>query len=171
MVGDKRRIEILKRITKAKRPINASRLAESFNVSRQIIVGDVALLRANGHEIIATSRGYLLNSKTEGYFGQVAVHHSEQDTEKELRLLVGLGVEIVDVTIEHMLYGHLTGQLNITNNDDIDLFLGDLEQHRASLLSTLTNGVHLHTLKCSSEDAFKEACAALDRAGYLYQNN
>ncbi len=85
--------------------------------------------------------------------------------------MCGLGVEIVDVTIEHMLYGHLTGQLNITNNDDIDLFLGDLEQHRASLLSTLTNGVHLHTLKCSSEDAFKEACAALDRAGYLYQNN
>ena len=60
MQNDARRAEILSTLAKSQRPISATTLAAEYHVSRQSIVGDIALLRASGADIIATSRGYLL---------------------------------------------------------------------------------------------------------------
>ena len=57
MTSAQRRQEILSVLQQARQPISAAALAQQFSVSRQIIVGDVALLRAQGQQITAPARG------------------------------------------------------------------------------------------------------------------
>ena len=54
MNAAQRRERILTRLTGASEPMSASLLAGELGVSRQIVVGDVALLRAAGAQIAAT---------------------------------------------------------------------------------------------------------------------
>ena len=160
--------QILGRQTAA--PISASRLARQFHVSRQIIVGDIALLRAAGCDIIATARGYLLEDGTRPsrYVGKVACQHNDQDTLLELYTIVDLGGEVVDVIVEHSIYGELAGQLNLRCRDDVNIFINKAQQSGVRLLSELTGGVHLHTVACRDEDAFLRIRQALSDLGLLY---
>ena len=43
-------------LSRADAPMSATTIAGLFSVSRQIIVGDIALLRAGGVQILATAR-------------------------------------------------------------------------------------------------------------------
>ena len=61
-----RRQAVAQALEEAVGPVSAAALAERFSVSRQIIVGDVALLRAGGTDILATPRGYLLGGRGGG---------------------------------------------------------------------------------------------------------
>ena len=71
-----RRRAIARALEDARRPVAASVLGERFGVSRQIVVGDVALLRAAGLEITATPRGYVLGAGAQaGEQRTVAVSH------------------------------------------------------------------------------------------------
>ena len=47
-------------VSKRQRSGKRTTLAKEFDVSRQVIVQDVALLRANGKNIFSTNRGYLI---------------------------------------------------------------------------------------------------------------
>ena len=62
LTTETRREKIKEMLQKTDHPVTASSLAEHFSVSRQIIVGDIALLRASGLQILATPRGYLMDS-------------------------------------------------------------------------------------------------------------
>ena len=53
MSGEKRRENLLKILQESTNPVSGTELAEKFNVSRQIVVQDIALLRAKNHEIIS----------------------------------------------------------------------------------------------------------------------
>ena len=66
MNADSRRKEILQLLERQSGPLSAGRLAGRLGVSRQIIVGDIALLRASGTDITATPRGYILTRKVKG---------------------------------------------------------------------------------------------------------
>lgn len=57
MDASRRRVRILDYLRAAKAPVSATALAKKLSVSRQIIVGDVALLRAAGEAVTATPRG------------------------------------------------------------------------------------------------------------------
>ena len=57
MEGDARRQELLRLISKSQKPISGTELAQTLHVSRQVIVQDVALLRASKYPIFATNRG------------------------------------------------------------------------------------------------------------------
>jgi transcriptional regulator of NAD metabolism len=150
--------------------MSATALAARMRVSRQVIVGDIALLRAQGHEIVATSRGYVMaaaRSAAGRYAGKIACRHSFADTEKELASIVALGGEIVDVIVTHRLYGDMTGQLNISTREDVDAFMRNIGTGKERLLSELTDGVHLHTVACRDKAAFDAVCAELARLGIL----
>ena len=54
-----RREEIMKMLVESSRAIKGTELASLFNVTRQIIVKDIAILRAAGNNIIATPDGYI----------------------------------------------------------------------------------------------------------------
>ena len=166
-----RRDTILETINQSDATVSASSLAKRLNVSRQVIVGDIALLRAQGHEIIATARGYMIPKFRESnqYIGKIVCCHSPEDTKDELYTMVDLGVVVVDVWVEHELYGEITGQLNLKNREDVDIFICRVKSSNIKLLSELTMGVHLHTITCRDKTHFEQVCQALDMRGYLYK--
>ena len=167
MEAASRRQAILDRLRTADRPVSASALAAGLNVSRQIIVGDIALLRAGGAEISATPRGYVLPRATDGITRTIACRHTLAQTGQELDILVDNGCTVLDVIVEHQVYGQLTGQLQISSRYDVEQFLARVRDSDAAPLSMLTGGLHLHTLRCPNEDAYTRACAALKAAGLL----
>ena len=167
MEAASRRQAILDRLRTADRPVSASALAAGLNVSRQIIVGDIALLRAGGAEISATPRGYVLPRATDGITRTIACRHTLAQTGQELDILVDNGCTVLDVIVEHPVYGQLTGPLQISSRYDVEQFLARIRDSDAAPLSMLTGGLHLHTLCCPNEDAYTRACAALKAAGLL----
>jgi len=172
MESESRREQILNIIQREKSPISASVLAKTLNVSRQVIVGDVALLRARGNEIIATARGYVLpgNRLDLAYIGKVACRHTQGETSAELYTIVDLGATVVNVIDEHELYGEITGGLNLSSRNDVDEFMKRAKSSNAKLLSELTMEVHLHTVLCRDKSHFEQICAELKSNEYLFQN-
>ncbi|MGL4913358.1 MAG: transcription repressor NadR [Romboutsia sp.] len=160
-------IDILRNSDQAKSGTN---LANELNVSRQLIVGDIALLRASGKDIISTPKGYILNNNSEdGYIVKtIACKHSKDLIEDELNLIVDEGSTIVNVIVEHSVYGQLTGDLHISSRRDVKDFMKKLNLVDINPLAELTDGVHLHTIKVKSEEAFEEVIKILKEKGYLY---
>ena len=164
MKADERRKAIAGSLT-ADQPTSATALARRFSVSRQIIVGDIALLRASGLDIVATPRGYQLGETT-GLIRTVACVHTGSQTEQELLAMVDNGCTVLDVVVDHPLYGQITGQLSLSSRYDVQQFVE--KARHAAPLSSLTDGVHLHNLRCPSEDAYQRVCAQLDQLGIRY---
>ena len=170
MTTEERRRAILDTLARADQPVSAAALARRFGVSRQIVVGDVALLRAGGARIDATPRGYLLGAAAAGYTGLVACCHSTTEgMRRELYAVVDQGGVAVDVIVENALYGEIRANLNVASRYDVDAFVRQAETSPASLLSSMTGGVHLHTIRCADEAAFHRIQAALAEAGVLYE--
>ena len=166
----KRRENILKRLVTATEPVSASALAAELGVSRQIVVGDVALLRAGGEQIDATPRGYRMRPAAQGYTGILACTHSTaQQMQQELYTVVDNGGTVVDVAVENSLYGELRANLNLASRYEVDAFMRQAESTPECLLSRMTGGVHLHTIHCHDEASFRRVEAALNAAGLLYR--
>lgn len=154
MRSEDRRKKIYDILQAAEAPISAAVLASEFSVSRQVIVGDIALLRAAGTEISATPRGYVILQETSGLLRQIACQHTSINMETELNIIVDNGCSVIDVIVDHPIYGQLTGPLHLSNRYDIQQFIDRCSQSDAHPLSDLTHGVHLHTISCPNEDAF-----------------
>ncbi len=170
MTAALRRSAIYEQLTRADAPISANALALRFSVTRQVVVGDIALLRAEGHRITATPRGYMIPSET-GLLRTIACHHSGEDTQKELFAMVDCGCTVLDVIVEHPVYGQLTAQLALSSRYDVEQFVQRMADSHAQPISALTDGVHLHTLSCPSEDAFAHLKATLQSMGMLYEGS
>lgn len=172
MKAKKRRTEILNTLKDSTSPVSASALAQKLSVSRQVIVGDVALLRASGLKISATPRGYIIEDSPAEEFpftGLVATRHTPEETRDELYTMVDYGGYVINVIIEHPIYGQISGPLDIASRHDVDLFIESLNANSDSrALSTLTGGVHFHKLGCRSEENFQLIKNALEEKGYLY---
>ena len=167
MDTDTRREHILSTLKHQKKPVSASLLAKELNVSRQVIVGDVALLRAQGHDIIATARGYIIPTynETNQFIGKIVCQHAPGDTRQELYTIVDLGAVVTNVIVKHGLYGEITGSLNLTTRGDVDMFIRKVENAEVKLLSELTMGVHTHTIACRDKAHYDAVCSALVAAG------
>ena len=170
MTAVQRRSAIYEQLTHADAPISATALAQQFSVTRQVVVGDIALLRAEGHSITATPRGYVIPSET-GLLRTIACHHSSEDTQKELFAMVDCGCTVLDVIVEHPVYGQLTAPLALSSRYDVEQFIRRMADSHAQPISALTGGVHLHTLSCPSEDAFAHLKATLADMGMLYEGS
>lgn len=164
-----RKEKIIEEIKKSDKPISASTLAKKLGVSRQIIVGDVALIRASGTNIIATPRGYILDSKQQNQTYTIAVNHSQEQMADELYTIVDLGGSAIDVIVDHPVYGQLTGKLHLSSRYDVDQFIKKVNNNQAKPLSQLTDGLHLHTIQCPNEDTYQRIVSALDEKGYLFK--
>lgn len=172
MNAGKRRETIVSQLKSSSTPISASSLASLLQVSRQIIVSDVALLRAGGVDISATPRGYILSendtSKSKYNFeGIIACKHTSKQLKEELYTIVDFGAEVINVTIEHSLYGQLSGRLDLNSRYDVDIFLEKIKNSSDLPLSCLTEGIHLHKVGCKDEHTFKLMKEALDSKDML----
>ena len=170
MTTEQRRENILNYFKENNDPVSANVLAAKFHVSRQIIVGDVAILRAAGHDIAATPRGYLLlDQAEEGIRRQIVSLHTAEQIEEELNICVDYGCEVLDVIIDHPVYGQLSGRLQIRSRYDVMQFMKKVKEEQAHSLSELTDGVHMHTLVCPGEKAYEQAVQKLEQAGILFR--
>ena len=160
---------IVHELKKNDKPLSASKLATLCGVSRQIIVGDVALLRAQGYHIIATPRGYLLEGDNSKKRYTIAVVHHREQLLDELYTIIDLGGYVEDVIVEHPLYGQLTGKLHLSSRYDVDQFVAKLSQQDVQPLSHLTNGLHLHTIQCPNDETYQRILKALNEKGYLFK--
>ena len=170
MHTEQRREAILQVLREAEGPVSATALARRFSVSRQIIVGDIALLRAAGADISATPRGYVILRDRGGLTRTVACQHDTDGMEQELNAMVDQGCTVLDVIVEHPIYGQLTGPLQISNRHDVQQFIRRCQEAEALPLSRLTDGIHLHTLSCPDEAAWQRVLTALRQLGVLVEN-
>jgi transcriptional regulator of NAD metabolism len=158
-------------ISRQQDPVSASSLAKKMKVSRQVVVGDIALLRAEGNEIIATSRGYMIPTFNENhqYLRKVVCQHTPKESRDELYTVVDHEAVVLNVIVEHSLYGEITGGLNLTNRSEVDAFMDRSDSTEVKLLSELTMGIHIHTIACRNEAHFIQIEEALKEKGYLYK--
>ncbi|MBA4537185.1 transcription repressor NadR [Bacillus aquiflavi] len=172
ILGEDRRIFLLNLLKNRNEPITGGELASLTNVSRQVIVGDITLLKARNEPIIATSQGYLYlrqSSPTTTFERVIACHHTPERTEEELNILVDQGVKVKDVKIEHPVYGDLTASIMVSNRNEVKQFIKKVETTNAAFLSELTGGYHLHTILASEKRMLVEAENALRKANFLVE--
>ena len=167
-----RRIEIINMLNKECKTIKGTELAKTFNVSRQVIVQDIAILRAEGFNIMATPQGYIIpNNVTERLKKAiVSKHQSIEDMEEELSIMIDLGAKVLDVIVEHPIYGEVKGILNIGYREELNNFLKQIKSENAEPLSSLTDGIHIHNIEVPSEENFIKIKEALIKKGYLILN-
>jgi transcriptional regulator of NAD metabolism len=170
METQQRRKHVLKLIEEAENPVSATQIAKETGVSRQAIVGDIALLRAEGANIVATARGYTMIHPNENvlFHGRiVSIHHTLEETLEELMTIVTMGGSVLDVIVDHAYYGELIGSLNLSTEADVKDFM----EHQATLpnglLSEITGGVHMHTIACKNRTLFDKIVSKLDNLGYI----
>lgn len=166
MSGEERRKKLIKALEAGGQPLSGTGLAKEFEVSRQVIVQDIALLRAAGYQIMSTNRGYVLQSdpRTERVF---KMHHTPEDCEEELNLIVDMGGAVEDIFIYHKYYGVVKADMHIRSRRDVAGFMEDIRTGKSTLLSTATSGYHYHTVSAESEQILDEIQAELAQKGFL----
>lgn len=170
ILGEERRELIIKWLKESPTPLKGGEIANKTNVSRQVIVQDISLLKARNEPIIATSQGYIYlqsQPKKELMKRIIAVKHTPGQTKLELQLIVDCGVTVKDVIVEHPVYGDLTASIMVSNRKEVDEFIKRVNETNASYLSELTMGVHLHTIEADTTEKLESACAALKKEQLL----
>lgn len=167
MKGEERRRHILELLRSNDGPFKGGTLSSQLKVTRQVIVQDIALLRAQGISIVATPQGYLLTGDIPNCVTRIiAVKHNASQIREELETIVALGGRVMDVTIEHKVYGELTGRLMIKSMYDIEQFVQHLSESSRPL-SELTSGVHIHTIEADSEEIMDRIIERLKEKRFL----
>ncbi|WP_153732983.1 transcription repressor NadR [Sporosarcina obsidiansis] len=173
VLGEERRNLILRTLQDAGRPITGRELGELTNVSRQVIVSDVTLLKAKREPIIATNQGYLytvLPPTAEKIEKIIVCRHEPEQTEEELNILVDHGVTVKDVRVEHLVYGDVCASIMVSNRQEVKAFIEQIQQAKAPYLLNLDeSGIHMHTLSAPREDQLEQAEQALKKAGFLVE--
>lgn len=174
ILGEERRNLLVEILSQSDKPITGGELANRTNVSRQVIVQDISLLKAKNYPIIATSQGYVflneINNETKMIEKIIACNHAPEQTIEELTIIVDHGVFVKDVIIEHQVYGDLTASIMVGTRNEVKEFIKKIEHNSAAYLSQLTGGLHLHTLQADSPEKLNRACEDLEKAGFLVQD-
>lgn len=168
MTGSERRDGILQMICESSAPVSGKKLAAAYNVSRQVIVQDIALIRASGCDIISTNRGYLLNTPARAE-RILKVQHTDEQVEEELYAVVDLGGSVENVTVRHRVYGHIEAGLHISSRRAAAEFMEDIRRGKSSPLKNITSGYHYHTISADSESTLDMIEKALREKGFLVE--
>lgn len=170
MEGEERRRQLVEVLMQSKQPISGTDLAKRFGVSRQVIVQDIALLRANNKNILSTNKGYLLylpQPEAERMKRSFPVNHRKSQIRDELYTIVDCGGKVLDVVVEHDIYGQITADLILCNRVDVDEFVERIEHSKSRPLKVLTEGEHWHTVEADSQDTLDKIEEKLKEKGYL----
>lgn len=166
MSGKERREKIIRLLTEDHKPVRGRELASMFGVSRQVIVQDIAILRAEKYEIASTNTGYLLTNQ-EMPSRVFKVTHTDKEVEDELKLIVDYGGIVEDVFVFHKIYGTVRADLNIRSRVDIEQFMKDIHSGKSSLLKNITSGYHYHTVEAPTEALLDLIQEKLAQKGFL----
>lgn len=167
MEGEQRRKAIITLLEGSEHPVSGQALAKEFQVSRQVIVQDIALIRANGAEIVSTHRGYVLQQKSKEVSRVFKVLHTDDEVEKEFTVIVDLGGKVKDVFVYHKIYGVVKADMDIKSRLDIARYIEGIKSGKSSLLKNVTGGYHYHTVEADSGEILDMIQAELDKCGFL----
>jgi len=168
-VADKRRSELLNLLRSSHISIKGGDLAKHFNVSRQIIVQDIALLRAEGHHIISSPTGYEVVDSGK-ILKRIKCNDKGYDEIKdELEIIIDMGGSVLDVIVVHSTYGEISCPIGITSRYEMNKFLDEFTHNSDKTLSSLTNGDHIHTIEVPSEEIYSLIIGKLKEKGYLVE--
>ena len=171
MNTEERRQKILETLIDSKTPLTGTVLANKFQVSRQIIVGDITVLRATGHDIYATQRGYIIPNKPQNCNMLETIccrHTNDKDSvKKEFEIIVDNGGKVHDVIVEHPLYGEIRVNLFIATRREAYSFIEKMQKTKAAPLLVMTGGIHYHTIEVPDKETLNIICAELHKAGIL----
>jgi len=163
---EKRRAAILERLLDSEEPVSAKVFAIDYHVSRQVIVHDIAVLRATRPDIISTNRGYLIRAPRICSREFKVMHHDDQ-VEQELTLIVDFGGRVRNVSISHRIYGRITAELHISSRQDVRRFLEKIGSSSSRLLGSATMGYHYHLVEADSSETLDLIEKELREAGLL----
>ena len=166
MKGEERRKKLLDILSSSNHPVSGGALSKELDVSRQIIVQDISLLRANGATIFSTNKGYLLQEDKK-HSRVFKVYHSDDQVEEELSTIVDAGGQIRDVFVYHKVYGVLKADMGIKSRRDIRSYMEEISTGKSSLLKNVTSGYHYHTIDAESEEILDAIQAELQQKGFL----
>lgn len=172
LLGEERRQELLALLKNAKQPLTGTDLAKHTNVSRQVIVNDMNLLKARNEPIVATSQGYLYMHQMQQtrYERKIVCMHTSEQAKEELFILVDCGVTVENVIVEHAVYGEITASIMVSNRLEVEHFVKRVTETNALYLSALTDGTHLHVISAISEENLDLAESKLREHGILVDN-
>lgn len=168
--GEQRRAETLKILKREKQPVSGTELAKLLGVSRQVVVQDIALLRAINKNIMSTNKGYVMFEPmtTEKKCNKaVQVRHTTEEVLDEFYTIVDLGGRVLNVVVEHDIYGQIAVDLIIANRQDAEDFYKKMKQSKVKPLKELTGDVHYHTIEADTEQILDAIEKELLRKGYL----
>lgn len=168
MKTEERRTEIINILRGADAPVAAKELAARFHVSRQVIVQDLAVIRASTPGILSTNRGYVMQQES-GFSREFKVCHTEDDAERELNLIVDCGGCVKNISISHRVYGRITVELEINSRQDVREFIEALNDSKSTLLTNATSGYHYHLVEASGEARLDLIERQLQEAGLLVE--
>ncbi|MGM9948317.1 transcription repressor NadR [Floccifex sp.] len=166
MTGQQRREEIIDLLKNSNKAIPGKEFALRFSVSRQVIVQDIALLRAKDYDIVSTNHGYILN-QIKTYKRVFKVFHNDEQTKEEMECIIDCGGCIEDVFIYHRSYGTVKAQMGISSRRDIQQFLEDIQSGKSTYLKNVTSNYHYHTVSASSEKILDFIQRELEEKGFL----
>ena len=166
LTGAQRREEIIGSIRNSDIPVPGKVLAQTYDVSRQVIVQDIAMIRASGYNIISTNRGYLLN-EPHSVRRTFKVNHTDEELETELCSIVDLGGKVVNVMINHRVYGHMEARLDIGSRRKIMEFMDDIRTGKSRPLKNITSNYHYHTVEADNEEILDMIEETLKQKGFL----
>jgi len=168
MEGEERRKKLLEILTEANEPVSGSALAKMLSVSRQVIVQDIALLRAVNKDILATTKGYVLyEPKIEKHTREFSVHHKDSEIKDELYTIIDNGGKVLDIIVFHEVYGQIRTDLILENRKDVDVFCQRMENGNSKPLKIVAGDAHIHTVEATSEVILDNIYRALNEKGYL----
>lgn len=171
MQAKDRRQVILDKLLQSAIPLKGIDLANQLGVTRQIIVKDIALIRASGSDIIATPEGYIMKSNNSGLLRKVIpVVHTQDDIEDELMTMIKYGAIVESVIVSHNIYGEIKCNLMIKNIIDIENLISKFKKHNAEPLSSISSGVHLHTILVSDEEVYTNIVKELKTKKYYIES-
>lgn len=168
--GDHRRAEILRLLKERGAPLSGTALAKEMGVSRQVIVQDIALIRAENHDILSTNKGYIFRKETEEISQPKRVFHVKHTTQEvldEFLTVLELGGTVLDVAVEHEIYGQIRADLLIETAQDAMEFVRKLSSCKANPLKVLTDDCHYHTVSAPSEKLLDLIQRDLSEKGFL----
>ncbi len=166
MKAAERRNAIVNLLLSSQEAVSGANLSKEFGVSRQIIVQDIAVLKGIGYDILSTHSGYVLQQSPlkEKVF---KVHHTTEQTEEELNLIVDLGGTVVDVFVWHKVYGKMEAKLNIFSRLQVKQFIEGVRSGKSTELMNITGGYHYHTVRADSAEILEKIEDALNEQGYI----
>lgn len=170
MTGEERRTQLLNMLKSQDSPLSGTILANEFHVSRQVIVQDIALMRAESHDILSTNRGYLYRREdAQPSFPKRVffVRHTDEQVLEEFMTIIELGGKILDVVVEHEIYGQIRVDLLIENARDAREFHEKMNNSKDNPLMALTGDCHYHTITAPSVKLLDLIQQELDNKGYL----